>query len=152
MTHMLSYYISKHQKHATLFNCNNPTEIWKHVLDSPTKTNQDDREIQNKKNPKTFRVHNPQAKQVRLRREKIIIIKETLDSSRIAFSLSSGSQMSSTNCSTGERLRSLLEEAMEKGKEGGRLAIAFTVSSRLPRAARESLLKWELKEGGPLFI
>lgn len=87
---------------------------------------------------------NTKQKQVQLRGEKTI--NETLDSWWRAFSLSSGSQMSSTNCSTGEGLGSLLEEeALEKGNEGGRLAIAFT---RFPRAARESLLSWKWNEGG----
>ena len=91
---------------------------------------------------------NTKQKQVQLRGEKTI--NETLASWWRAFSLSSGSQMSSTNCSTGESLGSLLEEeALEEAKEGGRLAIAFT---RFPRAARESLLSWKWNEGGPPFI
>lgn len=51
----------------------------------------------------------------------------TLESSLRAFSLSLGSQMSSTSCSAGESARSFLEEAAEEEASdgGGRLAIAF---------------------------
>lgn len=60
----------------------------------------------------------------------------TLESSRRAFSLRLGSQMSSTSCSAVKSLRLLLEEeAPGEASVGGRLAIAFTVSTRRNRIA-----------------